>query len=84
MTSSLEEFARPPENWTRRHLLDLESLSADEINVVLDTAFRLKRATNGCRGQAADPARPHVRESFLRELHPHAQQLFAGCPPVRG
>ena len=51
MTSSLEEFARPPENWTRRHLLDLESLSADEINLVLDTAFRLKRATNGCRGK---------------------------------
>ena len=51
MTNSLEEFARPPENWTRRHLLDLESLSADEINVVLDTAFRLKRATNGCRGK---------------------------------
>jgi aspartate carbamoyltransferase catalytic subunit len=30
-----------PENWQRRHLLDLESLSAAEINVILDTAERL-------------------------------------------
>jgi len=30
-------------------LLDLESLSADEINVLLDTAESLKRMTEGCR-----------------------------------
>jgi aspartate carbamoyltransferase catalytic subunit len=38
-----------PANWTRRHLLDVESLSADEINTILDTAETLKRATNDCR-----------------------------------
>ena len=51
MTNALDEFAGLPANWTRRHLLDLESLSAEEINVVLDTAFRLKAATNGCRAK---------------------------------
>lgn len=38
-----------PTSWTRRHLLDVESLSADEINTILDTADMLKRATNDCR-----------------------------------
>jgi aspartate carbamoyltransferase catalytic subunit len=40
-----------PANWTRRHLLDVESLSADEINTILDTADTLKRATNDCRNK---------------------------------
>ena len=31
-----------PESWKRRHLLDLESLSEDEIVTLLDTAERLK------------------------------------------
>ncbi len=38
-----------PAAWTRRHLLDLESLSAEEINVILDTAVSLKEATGGCQ-----------------------------------
>ncbi|MEO1530396.1 MAG: aspartate carbamoyltransferase, partial [Planctomycetota bacterium] len=37
------------DRWTRRHLLDLESLSADEINTLLDAAQTLKDATEGCR-----------------------------------
>jgi aspartate carbamoyltransferase catalytic subunit len=51
MSAVLEEFARIPEGWTRKHLLDLESLTADEINILLDTAARLKKATRGCRGK---------------------------------
>jgi aspartate carbamoyltransferase catalytic subunit len=51
MSAVLEEFARIPEGWTRKHLLDLESLTADEINILLDTAARLKKATCGCRGK---------------------------------
>src|SRR5687768_10015638 len=43
------EFATVPETWTHRHLLDLERLSADEIRLLLDTAFRFKEATGGCR-----------------------------------
>ncbi len=38
-----------PRSWTRRHLLDLESLSAEEITTLLDTADVLKVATEGCR-----------------------------------
>lgn len=38
-----------PANWTRRHLLDLENLAADEITTLLDTAETLKRATDDCR-----------------------------------
>lgn len=40
-----------PATWTRRHLLDLESLSADELTLLLDKAFELKDATGGCRGK---------------------------------
>ena len=42
------EIGAIPAAWTRRHLLDLESLSAEEINVILDTAVMLKEATGGC------------------------------------
>lgn len=37
------------ETWTRRHLLDLESLSAEELNAILDTADHFKEVTDGCR-----------------------------------
>ena len=29
-------------NWTRKHLLDIESLSADEIRIILDTTRAFK------------------------------------------
>ena len=37
--------------WTRRHLLDLESLTADEIVTILDTADHFKHITDDCRGK---------------------------------
>ncbi|MEM9589297.1 MAG: aspartate carbamoyltransferase catalytic subunit [Planctomycetota bacterium] len=40
---------RYPDSWTRKHLLDLESLSAAEITTLLDAAQQLKDATEGCR-----------------------------------
>jgi aspartate carbamoyltransferase catalytic subunit len=43
----------PASTWTRRHLLDLERLSADEIRLVLDTAARCKETTDGCRRRVA-------------------------------
>lgn len=45
------DFAAPPaaQAWRHRDLLDLESLSAEEINAILDTAFAFKQATDGCR-----------------------------------
>jgi aspartate carbamoyltransferase catalytic subunit len=38
-----------PESWRQRHLLDLESLSVEEITTLLDVAQRLKEMTGGCR-----------------------------------
>ncbi len=37
-----------PAAWTRQHLLDIESLTAEEINVILDSAVAFKEATAGC------------------------------------
>jgi aspartate carbamoyltransferase catalytic subunit len=48
MTTRVSEFGPVPKEWTRRHLLDLESLSADDVNLILDTAVRFKQATAGC------------------------------------
>lgn len=45
------EIGTVPETWNRRHLLDLESLSADELRLILDTAARFKAATHGCRSK---------------------------------
>jgi aspartate carbamoyltransferase catalytic subunit len=38
-----------PESWHRRHLLDLESLTTEELVTVLDTAAAFKLATEGFR-----------------------------------
>ena len=42
-------FLTFPESWHRRHLLDLESLSAGELLTVLDTAAAFKTETHGFR-----------------------------------
>jgi aspartate carbamoyltransferase catalytic subunit len=49
MTNRVSEIGPYPAVWTRRHLLDLESLSADEINAILDTATMFKQVTEGCQ-----------------------------------
>ncbi len=41
--------APPDVVWNRRHLLDLERLSAEEITSLLDVADWMKTATGGCR-----------------------------------
>ena len=46
---STQTVESAPTTWTRRHLLDLESLSAEELTLILDKAFELKDATAGCR-----------------------------------
>ncbi|HEX5102713.1 MAG TPA: aspartate carbamoyltransferase catalytic subunit [Pirellulaceae bacterium] len=51
MSTALAEFNTVPAVWNRRHLLDLENLSAEEITCVLDAAEAFKRATGGCRGK---------------------------------
>ncbi len=49
MTDSVGNGLTYPSTWHRRHLLDLESLTASEITTLLDTAQQLKDATEGCR-----------------------------------
>ena len=49
MTAVQEDFSRIPAVWTRRHLLDLESLSAEELTCILDSAASFKQATENCR-----------------------------------
>jgi aspartate carbamoyltransferase catalytic subunit len=51
MSMEISDITQARAAWTRRHLLGLESLSADEINLVLDTAVMLKDATQNCRGK---------------------------------
>jgi aspartate carbamoyltransferase catalytic subunit len=49
MISRTAEIGPVPAAWTRRHLLDLESLAADEITLILDSAGMFKQATSGCQ-----------------------------------
>ncbi len=44
MSTGTLEVGTVPANWTRRHLLGLEELSADEIRMILDQAVVFKRA----------------------------------------
>jgi aspartate carbamoyltransferase catalytic subunit len=49
MPATATDFSILPSVWTRRHLLDLESLSAEEIVCILDAAEAFKSATDDCR-----------------------------------
>ena len=51
MSTELVEMGAVPDTWTRRHLLDLESLSAEELNIILDAAASFKDATDGCKNK---------------------------------
>lgn len=43
MSASKETWGAPPTSWTRSHLLGLESLSKEEILLLLDTAERFRQ-----------------------------------------
>ena len=49
MSTDTGSFVTYPAHWTRRHLIDLESLTVEELTTLLDTAFAFKQATQGCR-----------------------------------
>jgi aspartate carbamoyltransferase catalytic subunit len=53
MSIDVAEFDTVPAVWTRRHLLDLESLSTEELTCILDTAAQFKQATEGCKRKIA-------------------------------
>ncbi len=44
MATDTAELGSVPQSWTRRHLLGLEDLSAEEITLILDKAAAFKRA----------------------------------------
>ncbi len=48
MSTEVWNIGAVPAAWTRRHLLDVESLSAEEINIVLDSAVAFKEASANC------------------------------------
>jgi aspartate carbamoyltransferase catalytic subunit len=48
MSTEVWDIGAVPAAWTRRHLLDLESLSAEEIKIILDSAVAFKEASAGC------------------------------------
>ena len=43
MSANAETWGAPPAEWTRSHLLGLETLSREEIILLLDTAERFRR-----------------------------------------
>lgn len=48
MTTEMVDLGAVPVAWTRRHLLDVESLTAEEIRIILDTAVAFKESTGNC------------------------------------
>lgn len=49
MTESALEKIEFPSQWKRRHLLDLASLTAEEITILLDVAQQIKVLTHNCK-----------------------------------
>jgi len=49
MTESIHEKIVFPPQWKRRHLLDLASLTAEEITILLDVAQQIKELTHHCK-----------------------------------
>ncbi|MCA9171127.1 MAG: aspartate carbamoyltransferase catalytic subunit [Planctomycetales bacterium] len=49
MNHATHEITPPAVHWHRRHLLDLERLSAEEVTTLLDVADWLRVKTDGCR-----------------------------------
>ncbi|MCI0358882.1 MAG: aspartate carbamoyltransferase, partial [Planctomycetaceae bacterium] len=49
MSTAALDFQTLPQVWTRQHLLDLESLTAEELTCILDAAAAFKEATDNCR-----------------------------------
>jgi aspartate carbamoyltransferase catalytic subunit len=49
MADQVDAFRTIPESWRKTHLLDLEFLSADELNTILNVAADFKRVTKNCK-----------------------------------
>ena len=49
MATQVLELPVRPATWTQRHLLDLESLSAEELETILDLADQFRDLTDNCK-----------------------------------
>ena len=76
MSFELDEIDVIPESWTRSHLLDLESLSAEEIIIILDTAGRFKEATQGCK-RKIDALSDHTIANLFFENSTRTRNSFS-------
>ena len=69
--------------WTRKHLLGLEELSADEIRFVLDTADSFKEVSTRSIKKVPALRGRVVVNAFFEDSHAHAHQLRAGRPAAQ-
>ena len=76
MSFELDEIDVIPESWTRSHLLDLESLSAEELTTILDTAGRFKEATQGCK-KKLDVLSDHTAANLFFENSTRTRNSFS-------
>ena len=49
MSTGVLTLDQVPQTWTRSHLLDIESLTREEVELILDTAEAFKDKTDGCK-----------------------------------
>ena len=68
MSHEVSELPPFPAIWHRRHLLDLESLTAEEINAILDTADAFLAATDGCRRKLPALSGTHGRPTCSSKI----------------
>jgi aspartate carbamoyltransferase catalytic subunit len=64
-------------SWNRKHLLDIESLTTDEILTVLDTARAFKAVGERAIKKVAGAAGQDGGQPVHRAVHPDADQLSA-------
>ena len=57
--------------WTRKDLLSLYDLSAEEITFLLDTAEEFKKVSERNVKKSSRPARQNRRQPLRRTQHPH-------------
>ena len=77
MSTEMVELGHVPECWTRRHLLGLEELSAEEIRTILDQAQVFKDAMASGHKKIPALVGKTCVNLFFREFHPDEDQFFA-------
>ena len=69
MSVATLDFREIPALWTRRHLLDLESLSAEELTCILDAAEDFRAATEiGADGYLLKPTKFDDLKKLVKQI----------------